>query len=130
MCIRDSYQAPPLGTIPGEINNAVRSYTIAAGNWLGAQFVTSSSLQPETAKAWNVGAIWQSRGILSDHHMQLVVDYFDIQTQDEIGQIADPNQIANLVFNGPGGTITTCDPNVQPLINRVTFNAGCAVGMG
>jgi iron complex outermembrane recepter protein len=33
------------------------------------------------------------------------------------------------VFNGPGGTITTCDPAAQPLLNRVTFNAGCTVGM-
>jgi hypothetical protein len=125
-----NYQAPPLGTIPGEVVNAVRSYTIAAGNWLGAQFVTDSSLKPETAKAWNVGFIWQSRGFAEDHDFRLIVDYFDIRTQDEIGQIADPNQIANLVFNGPGGTITTCDPSVQPLINRVTFNNGCTVGMG
>ncbi|CAN5192544.1 TonB-dependent receptor [soil metagenome] len=124
-----NYQAPPLGTVPGQINNAVRSYTIAAGNWLGAQFVTDTSLSPETAKSWNVGAIWQSQGFQMDHKLLLVVDYFDIRTQDEIGQIADPNQIANLVFNGAGGTITTCDPLVQPLINRVTFNAGCAVGM-
>ncbi|MBU6320651.1 MAG: TonB-dependent receptor, partial [Alphaproteobacteria bacterium] len=33
-----NYQAPPVGVIPGEVNNAVRSYTIAGGNWLGAQF--------------------------------------------------------------------------------------------
>ena len=33
------------------------------------------------------------------------------------------------MFNGPGRTITTCDPAVQPLLNRVTFNAGCTVGM-
>jgi len=131
-----NYTAPPLGTTPGEVNNAVRSYTVAAGNWLGAQFVTDSSLKPETAKVWNVGAIWQSRGFADDHNVQVIVDYFNIETQDEIGQIADPNQIANLVFNGPalsaatGGRITTCDPAVQPLLNRVTFNAGCTVGMG
>jgi outer membrane receptor protein involved in Fe transport len=124
-----NYQAPPLGTTPGEVNNAVRSYTIAGGSWLGAQFVTDTSLKPETAKAWNVGAIWQSRGFADDHDLQIILDYFDIRTQDEIGQIADPNQIANLVFNGAGGTITTCDPAAQPLLRRVTFNNGCAVGM-
>jgi iron complex outermembrane recepter protein len=125
-----NYQAPPLGTVPSEVNNAVRSYTIAAGNWLGAQFVTESSLKPETAKTWNVGVIWQSRGFSDDHDFRFIIDYFNIETQDEIGQIADPNQIANLVFNGPGGTITTCDPAAQPLLNRVTFNNGCTVGMG
>ena len=84
---------------------------------------------PETATAWNTGAIWQSEGFSPDHDLQIIVDYFNIETEDEIGQLADLNQIANRVFNGAGGTITTCDPNVQPLLNRVTFNAGCAVGM-
>jgi hypothetical protein len=125
-----NYQAPPVGVIPGEIVNAVRSYTIAAGNWLGAQFITDSSLVPETATSWNVGFIVDTQGFSPDHSFRLIVDYFDIETEDEIGQLADPNQIANLIFNGPGGTITTCDPNVQPLLNRITFNAGCTVGMG
>jgi outer membrane receptor protein involved in Fe transport len=124
-----NYTAPPIGTTPGEVTNAVRSYTIAGSNWLGAQFVTESNLQPETATTWNVGAIWQSRGFADDHNLQVIVDYFDIETQDEIGQIADPNQIANLVFNGPAGTVTTCNPATQPLLNRVTFNNGCTVGM-
>jgi iron complex outermembrane recepter protein len=127
-----NYLAPPLGTIPGEVNNAVRSYTVAGGNWLGAQFVTQASLKPETATAWNVGAIWQSKGFAPDHNFQLIVDYFDIVTEDEIGQIADPLTIARLVYNGGpanNGTITTCDPAVQPLLNRVTFNNGCTVGM-
>lgn len=124
-----NYQTPPVGTILGSVSVGARNYTIAGGNWLAAQFITDSSLKPETAKTWNVGAIWQSRGVASDHTFRLIVDYFDIRTQDQIGQIADPNQIANLVFNGPGGTITTCDPGAQPLIRRVTFNNGCAVGM-
>jgi outer membrane receptor for ferrienterochelin and colicin len=125
-----NYQAPPLGTIPGQVTNAVRSYTIASGNWLGAQFVTDSSLRPATAKTWNIGAIWQSQGFRPDHDLRVIVDYFDIRTKDEIGTIADVNDIADLVFNGPKGTITTCDPSVQPLLNRVTFNNGCTVGMG
>jgi iron complex outermembrane recepter protein len=131
-----NYAAPGLGVIPGNVSNQVRSYTVASGNWLGAQFVTQSGLKPETATAWNVGVIWQSAGFAPDHDLRLIVDYFDIETQDEIGQIADPNQIANLVFNGPPipggglGTITTCNPAVQPLLNRVTFNSPCFVGMG
>jgi outer membrane receptor protein involved in Fe transport len=125
-----NYQAPPVGVIPGEVTNAVRSYTIAGGNWLGAQFITDTSLVPETATSWNAGIIWQSQGFAPDHDLRIIVDYFNIETEDEIGQLADPNQIANLVFNGAGGTITTCDPNVQPLLNRVTFNSPCTVGMG
>ncbi len=131
-----NYQAPPVGVIPGEINNAVRSYTLAGGNWLGAQFITDSSLVPETATAWNVGAIWQSQGFAPEHDFRFIIDYFNIETEDEIGQLADPNQILALVYNGPvlvtngGPTITTCDPNVQPLIRRVTFNAGCSIGLG
>jgi iron complex outermembrane recepter protein len=124
-----NYQTPPLGIAPGSVTVAARTFTAAAGNWLAAQFITDSNLKPETAKSWNVGALWQSRGLSGDHQFRLILDYFDIRTQDQIGQIADPNQIASLVFNGAGGTITTCDPNVQPLLNRVTFNAGCTVGM-
>ncbi len=124
-----NYQTPPLGTRPGMITNAARNYTVAGGNWLGAQFITASNLKPETAKTANVGVIWDGKGFGSGHRFRLIVDYFDIRTKDEIGQVADPNQIANLVFNGPGGTITTCDPNQQPLLDRVTFNSGCVVGM-
>ncbi|MBI1361182.1 MAG: TonB-dependent receptor plug domain-containing protein [Alphaproteobacteria bacterium] len=124
-----NYQTPPVGVIPGTVTNSARTYSVAANNWLGAQFITDSSLKPETAKSWNVGVIWQSRGIAVSHDFRVIVDYFDIRTKDEIGQIADPNQIASLVFNGAGGTITTCDPNVQPLLNRITFNSGCTVGM-
>jgi outer membrane receptor protein involved in Fe transport len=122
-----NYQAPPVGVIPGTVTAAARTYTAAGGNWLGAQFVIDSSLKPETAKSWNLGAIWQSQGFGADHSFRLIVDYFDIRTEDQIGQIADPNQIASLVFNGAGNTITTCDPNVQPLIRRISFNGSCSV---
>lgn len=124
-----NYQTPPVNTIPGAQTVGARTYTVAAGNWLGARFITDASIKPETAKAWNIGAIWQSQGFSADHDFRLIVDYFDIRTEDQIGQIADPNQIASLVFNGAGGTITTCDPNVQPLVRRVTFNGACTVGM-
>ena len=124
-----NYQTPPLGAIPGSTSVQARTYTVAASNWLAAQFITDPNLKPETARSWNLGAIWNSQGFGSDHRFQLILDYWDIRTQDQIGQIADPNQIASLVFNGPNGTITTCDPNVQPLLRRITFNNGCTVGM-
>jgi outer membrane receptor protein involved in Fe transport len=124
-----NYQAPPVGVIPGTTTAASRTYTAAGGNWLGASFIIDSNLRPETAKSWNLGAIWQSQGFAPDHNFRLIIDYFDIRTEDQIGQIADPNQIASLVFNGAGNTVTTCDPNVQPLVNRITFNGACAVGL-
>jgi outer membrane receptor protein involved in Fe transport len=124
-----NYQTPPLGVTPGAITVAARTYTVAASNWLAAQFITDADLKPETARTSNIGAIWQSRGFAADHRLRLIVDYFDIKTKDQIGQVADPNQIASLVFNGAGGTITTCDATKQPLLARITFNSGCAVGM-
>jgi len=124
-----NYQTPPIGVVPGAVTVGARTFTVAANNWLAAQFVTDSSLEPETATTWNVGAIWQGQGFAADHNLRVIVDYFDIETEGEIGEIADPNQIANLVFNGPGGTITTCDPAAQPLLNRITFNGACTVGM-
>ncbi|MBO9711681.1 TonB-dependent receptor [Sphingomonas sp.] len=124
-----NYQTPPLGTVPGSVTSGARTYTVAGGNWLGATFLTATSLRPETATTANVGAIWDSGGLGQGHRFRLIVDYFDIRTRDEIGQIATPDQIASLVFNGAGGTITTCDATKQPLLARVTFNAGCTVGM-
>lgn len=124
-----NYQTPPLGVTPGEVTVGARTYNAAGGNWLGARFVTQSNLKPETATSMNFGAIWQSDGFTPEHQFRVLLDYFDIETKDQIGQLADPNQIANLVFNGPGFTTTTCDPAVQPLINRITFTAGCTVGM-
>jgi outer membrane receptor protein involved in Fe transport len=127
-----NYQAPPLGIIPGEVTNAVRSYSVAGNNWIGAQFVTDTSISPETAKSWNAGVIWQSQGFTRGSDFQFIVDYFDIQTEDELGQLASPDDIARAVFNGgsaTNGTVTTCDPAVQPLLKRVTFNGGCVVGL-
>ncbi len=124
-----NYQSPPVGVLPGQITIAARTYTVAASNWLAAQFITDSNLEPETAKTSNLGLVWQSRGLRDDHSFSFILDYFNIETENQIGQIADPNQIASLVFNGAGGTITTCDPTVQPLLRRITFNAACAVGM-
>ena len=124
-----NYQAPPLGVVPGAVTVAARTYTAAAGNWLAAQFITDADLKPETATARNFGLIWQSDGLGAGHHFQVILDYFDIRTKDQIAQVADPNQIASLVFNGAGNTITTCDANAQPLLNRITFNVPCSVGM-
>ncbi len=124
-----NYQSPPVGVLPGQVTIAARTYTVAASNWLAAQFITDTNLEPETARTSNLGLIWQSQGLRPDHEFSFILDYFDIETEDQIGQIADPNQIASLVFNGPGGTITTCNPSQQPLLNRITFNAGCTVGM-
>ncbi|MEZ5938593.1 MAG: TonB-dependent receptor [Hyphomonadaceae bacterium] len=124
-----NFQTPPIGVVPGEVTIGARTFTVAANNWLAARFVTDSSLKPETAKSWNLGAIWDSQGFSADHNFRVIVDYFNIETEDQIGQIADPNTIASLVFNGPGGTTTTCDPNVQPLLNRISFNSPCTVGM-
>ena len=124
-----NYQSPPVGVLPGQRTIAARTYTVAASNWLAAQFITDTNLEPETATTANLGLIWESRGLRDDHDFRFILDYFDIETENQIGQIADPNQIASLVFNGPGGTITTCDPAAQPLLNRITFNGGCSVGM-
>jgi iron complex outermembrane receptor protein len=93
-----NYQAPPAGLIPGEINNGVNSYTRTSGSWLGAQTVTRGDVVPETATAWNVGAIWQSEGFAPDHDLRIIVDYFDIETEDELGLLASANDIAAGVF--------------------------------
>jgi len=121
-----NYQAPPAGLIPGDVNNGVNSYTKVAGAWLGAQTVTRTDVVPETATAWNVGVIWQSEGFAADHDLQLIVDYFDIETEDELGVLASVNDIAASIFPGvnTGAALANCS---HPLIGRVTFNGGACV---
>jgi iron complex outermembrane receptor protein len=124
-----NYQAPPAGLIPGDINNGVNSYTKVAGAWLGAQTVTRSDIVPETATAWNLGAIWQSEGFAPDHDLSIILDYFDIETEDELGLLATVNDIAASIFPGvnTGGALANCS---HPLISRVTFNGGtCTQGV-
>jgi iron complex outermembrane receptor protein len=40
-----NYQTPPLGVTPGAITVAARTYTVAASNWLAAQFITDAEPQ-------------------------------------------------------------------------------------
>tara|TARA_X000000950_G_scaffold231781_1_gene280475 strand:+ start:17752 stop:20805 length:3054 start_codon:yes stop_codon:yes gene_type:complete len=128
LAIRGSYgtnfQAPPISLAPGNIANLVRSYDVANGAWLAASTVTQAGVQPEEAESWNIGAIWQSDGFASDHDLTIIVDYFDIHTMGEIGEIAPHNFIANAVFD-PNDQYDLCS---HPLINRVEFNGGCVQG--
>ncbi|MCW8194919.1 TonB-dependent receptor plug domain-containing protein [Proteobacteria bacterium 005FR1] len=124
-----NYQAPGIGIVPGEIDNGVNNYTVARGAWLGAQTVTRSDIEPETAKVGSIGIIWQSEGFTPDSDFRVIVDYFDIQTEDEITLLASANDIADAVFsidNGDNPNLANCS---HPLIGRVTFNAGCIQGV-
>lgn len=117
-----NYQTPPLGITPGRSTNGTTSYTVANGNWRGSNTVTAADLSPETATASNIGVIWQSQGFAGDHDFRLIVDYFNIETKDEIGTLANFNQIASAIFTGPtvsGFASANCS---HPLIGRVTFS--------
>jgi len=119
-----NFQAPPVGLVPGEINAVNRSYAIAGSNWRGGTNITATNLEPSEATAWNLGAIWQSQGFAPDHDLSIIVDYFNIETENEIGEVATHNQIANAVFSGfgtnaAGQALANCS---HPLVGRVTFN--------
>jgi outer membrane receptor protein involved in Fe transport len=126
-----NYQAPFVdGTtnraiIPGDLNNTVASYTRASGAWLGSQQFTRDDIKPETATVWNVGAIFQfDFGATQD--LQITLDYFNIETEDELGLVASTNDIANSVFSAATGNLADCS---HPLIGRVTFNSACVQGV-
>ncbi|MAK60774.1 MAG: TonB-dependent receptor [Ponticaulis sp.] len=130
-----NFQAPPITLQPGNISNVVRSYTVAGGAWLAGSSVTRTDITPEEAESWNIGAIWQSQGFSSDHDLTVILDYFDIHTMGEIGEIAPHNFIADAVFENVGGTFfADCS---HPLIGRVDFNdnpvtnpgGGCTQGV-
>lgn len=117
-----NYQAPGIAVTPGEVDNAVRSYTIAGGSWLGSQIVTLDNIEPETATVWSAGVIWQSQGFTSDSDFRIILDYFNIETEDELGLVATADDIASAVF---AGGKTNC---AHPLAGRVTFNGACVQG--
>ncbi|MCW8194917.1 TonB-dependent receptor plug domain-containing protein [Proteobacteria bacterium 005FR1] len=117
-----NYQAPGITVTPGEVNNGVSNYSVADGSWLGSTTVTRSDIEPETATVWSTGLIWQSEGFTSGSDFRVILDYYDIQTEDELGLLASTNDIAAAVF---ADGKTNCD---HPLANRVTFNGACVNG--
>ncbi len=132
-----NYQAPGAALTPGEVNNGVNSYTIAGGNWRGATTVTRSDIVPETATVWSAGGIWQSQGFTPDSEVRFFVDYFDIETENELGLLASANSIADAVFSiSPGGAGTPVPRDgsaladcSHPLAPRVSFNGTCIQGV-
>jgi outer membrane receptor protein involved in Fe transport len=119
-----NYQAPPAGLIPGNVSNGVNSYSLN-NLWLGAQTVTQTSIVPETAKSQDLGIIWASQGFTRGSDFRLIVDYYDIQTKNEIGLLASANDIAATVFNVGATHLADC---ASPFIGRVTFNSPCVQG--
>lgn len=138
LALRGSYgtnfQAPGLGIQPGEINAGTISYSIAGGDWRGQTTVTQTGIVPETATVWSVGIIWQSQGFTADSELELILDYFDIETEDELSLLATAGQTADSIFSiaPDGGTDVPDDGTAladcsHPLIGRVTFNDGTCV---
>jgi iron complex outermembrane recepter protein len=131
-----NYQAPGASVIPGNVTNETNSYTVAAGAWRGTQTFTRTDIEPETAKVWSTGVIWQSQGFTADSFFRLIVDYFNIETQDELGYLATANEIASGVFSiAPENALASWRTNgtalancSHPLVNRVTFNGTCVQG--
>jgi iron complex outermembrane recepter protein len=133
-----NYQAPGADIVPGNVTNAVASFTRAAGNWRGSQVVTRSDIEPEEATVWGVGAIWQSRGFTDDSRFQLIVDYFDIDVKNELGLVSTSNEIVNAVFSihptdpslappNNGSALADCS---NPLVDRITLDGGvCTQGV-
>ncbi|MEM5516277.1 TonB-dependent receptor [Henriciella sp. AS95] len=118
-----NFTAPPAGLSPGNVNQVVRSYSVAGGNWLGGTTLTRDDVEPEEATSWNVGAIWQGQGFQSDHNFSLIIDYFDIEIEGEIDELASHAQIASAVFLQDGGTGPYFADCSSPFIDRVTLNA-------
>lgn len=113
-----NFTAPPISLQPGSLERVVRSYTRAGGAWLGGSIFTQQDVKPEEGTSLNAGLIWQSRGFSNEHRLSVTLDYFDIETKGEIGELATHDQIANAVF-AAGTNLANCS---SPFINRVTFN--------
>jgi outer membrane receptor protein involved in Fe transport len=134
-----NYAAPALGLTPGRITNGVASITKANSAWLGTQTVTRNDIVPETAKSWDAGIIWQSRGFTEDSDFRVLLDYFDIQTKDQIGALATTAILGNYIFgaastNNGNATVLNCaDPitanNVIWSASATAPNGQCITGV-
>lgn len=114
-----NYQAPPVGLSPGRVTNGVVNYALAGNQWLPSITTTRSGVVPATATAWNAGVIWQSQGFAADHDLRIIIDYFDIETENEFRQLATTNQILQAVYSTTDG-FTNCN---HPLAGRVRYQA-------
>lgn len=117
-----NFAAPPIGLTPGNVTTVVRSYDRAGGNWLGGTTVTRNDVKPEEATSMNFGVIWQSQGFSNDHDLTIMLDYFDIELEGEIDELASHNQIANAVFSGPGGLMDCASPFADRISLNVSAN--------
>ena len=131
-----NYQAPGADLIPGEISNGTASYTVAGGQWRGNQTVTRTDIQPEEATVWSTGFIWNSRGLTDTSDFRFILDFFNIETENELGLLASVNQIASSVFSiAPDGASTVPTNGTaladcsHPLVGRITFNGSCVQGV-
>ncbi len=122
LSVRGSYgtnfAAPPLALTPGNLATVVRSYSVAGGDWLGGTTLTRDDVEPEEATSMNLGLIWQSRGFAENHDMRIMIDYFDIELEGEIGELATHSQIATAVFTGPNDTMDC----TSPFADRISLN--------
>lgn len=123
-----NFQAPPLSLRPGFIQNGQSSYTIA-GQFLPAVTETRTDVVPATATSWNAGVIWQSAGFASDHDFRLIVDYFDIETENEFRTLATHNQVANAVWNSANRCAHPLISRIIILVTPETPNGTCTANM-
>lgn len=120
-----NYQAPPATLIPGNVTSDVTSVGRAASTWRGLITRTVDNVVPETATAWNAGVIWRSEGFAPEHDFTFIIDYFDIETENEIGALATIDDIADAVFSGaavpgqPGFFYADCS---SQFLTRVLLN--------
>ena len=112
-----NYLAPPIGLRAGEVTNGVTNYALAGSQWLPSITVTDNDIGPATATAWNAGVIWQSEGFAADHNFSFIVDYFNIETENEFRALATTNQILNAVYS----TTDSFNPCNHPLAGRVRY---------
>jgi outer membrane receptor protein involved in Fe transport len=134
-----NYAAPAVTLIPGRVVNGVASITKAGSAWLGTQTVTRSDIVPETAKSWDAGIIWSSRGLTEDSDFRVLLDYFDIQTKDQIGALATTTILGNYIFGasstntGTAKVLNCADPitsnNVIWQSTATAPNGQCITGV-
>src|SRR5262249_39893510 len=69
---------------------------------------------------------WQSRGFTDDSDFRVLLDYFDIRTEDQIGQLATTTTLANWIFGAAStnnGTATVLNCNDPITANYVLWQA-------
>lgn len=120
--IGTTFRGPLATQVTPNFVTGLLGLTAAGGNYKSVDYYGNPNIKPETALAWNIGAIVKTGGLTAS------VDLWTFDFKDQI-TLTPYNAIANSVITGTltanGTRLADCS---APLVGLITFGGGCVQG--